>query len=172
MAYSFYDGTIVASQHVLDGLTHLVDTAEKQPNAATLPPARLADDMRPFSSQIHLAAQSIERLLCRLNKREHVRIEDTVSTYDDMRQRIASVRAELDAADKDAINRAGDETAPSVMSPELTLDLTGAEFARGSMPNLFFHLSIAYAILRAQGVPLGKWDYIQPFMKDVLAKAA
>ena len=40
------------------------------------------------------------------------------------------------------------------------------------MPNIYFHLSIAYAILRAEGVQIGKWDYIQPFMQYQLGKAA
>jgi hypothetical protein len=173
MAFTFYDSSILPCKHVLDDLTHLIELAEKHPNASTLPSARLAEDMRPFSSQIHLAAQAIERLLCRLASREHVPVEDTIQTYDDMRQRIKSVHAELDATDKDVINRAGDEVAPTPLTPAMTVDMSGANFAMGaSMPNIFFHLSIAYAILRAQGVPLGKWDYIQPFMQYQLGKAA
>lgn len=172
MSFTFYDTTILASKHVLDDFTHLVEVAEKQPNASTLPSARLAPDMRPFSSQIHLAAQAIERLLCRLASREHVPVEDTLATYDDMRARLASAHAELDATDRDAINRAGDEVAPTVLMPNMSVDMTGAAFAMGaSMPNIYFHLSIAYAILRAQGVPLGKWDFIQPFMQYQLEKA-
>jgi hypothetical protein len=171
MAFTFYDSTILPSKHVLDDLTHLISTAEKHEKASTLPSARLAEDMRPFSSQIHLAAQAIERLLCRLTHREHVPIEDTLATYDDMRARIASAHAELDAVE--AINNAGDEKAPTVLTPVMTVEMSGADFAMGaSMPNIFFHLSIAYAILRKEGVPLGKWDYIQPFMQYQLAKAS
>ena len=173
MAFTFYDSSIIASKHVLDSLTHLIDIAEKQPNASKLPSARLADDMRPFSSQIHLASQAIERLLCRLHKREHVPIEDKIATFDDMRQRIQSVHAELDAADKDAINKVGDEVAPTWLTPGMTVNMSGSAFAMGaSMPNIFFHLSIAYAVLRAEGVPIGKWDYIQPFMQYQLGKAS
>jgi hypothetical protein len=173
MAFTFYDSSILPCKHVLDDLIHLIELAEKHPNASTLPSARLAEDMRPFSSQIHLAAQAIERLLCRLASREHVPVEDTIQTYDDMRARIRSVHAELDATDKDVINRAGDEVAPTPLTPAMTVEMSGANFAMGaSMPNIFFHLSIAYAILRAQGVPLGKWDYIQPFMQYQLGKAA
>lgn len=172
MAFTFYDTSIVASKHVLDSLVHLIDLAEAHPNASKLPSARLAEDMRPFSSQIHLASQAIERLLCRLHKREHVPVEDKISTFDDMRQRIQSVHAELDATDKDAINKAGDEVAPTWLTPDMTVDMSGSAFAMGaSMPNIFFHLSIAYAILRAEGVALGKWDYIQPFMQYQLGKA-
>ncbi|KAJ9620101.1 hypothetical protein H2203_007865 [Taxawa tesnikishii (nom. ined.)] len=172
MAYTFYDGSIVASKHVLDSLSHIIDIAEQQPNASALPSARLYDDMRPFSSQIHLAAQTIERLLARLNGDEHVPIEDTISTFEDMRQRIQSVHKQLDQADKDTINRRGDESAPTVLTPDMTKNMTGAAFASGaSMPNLFFHLSIAYAILRSEGVPLSKWDYIQPFMNYQLSRA-
>jgi len=172
MPFTFYYATILASKHALDDLTHLIDIAEKQPNASTLPSARLAEDMRPFSSQIHLTAQAIERLLCRLSHLEHVPVEDTIATYDDMRQRIASTHAELNGVDREAINKAGDESAPTPLTPQMTVDMTGAAFAMGaSMPNIFFHLSIAYAILRKEGVPLGKWDYIQPFMQYQLAQA-
>ena len=173
MAFTFYDSSIVASNHVLDSLSRLIDIAEKQPNASTLPSARLADDMRPFSSQIHLASQAIERLLCRLHSRDHVPVEDKISTFDDMRQRIQSVHAELDATDKDAINKAGDEVSPTWLTPDMTVNMSGSAFAMGaSMPNIFFHLSIAYAILRAEGVPIGKWDYIQPFMQYQLGKSS
>jgi hypothetical protein len=172
MSFTFYDSTILASKHVLDGLTHLIEVTENQPGASTLPAARLADGMRPFSSQIHLAAQAIERLLCRLAGREHVPVEDTIKTYEDMRERIRSAHAELDAIDKEAVNKAGDEVAPTPLTPDMTVNMTGAAFAMGaSMPNIFFHISIAYAILRAEGVPLGKWDYIQPFMQYQLSKA-
>lgn len=172
MPFTFYDSSILACKHVLDDFTHLIEVAEKHEKASTLPSARLADDMRPFSSQVHLTAQAIERLLCRLANREHIPVEDTIKTYDDMRARIKSAHAELDAADKETINRVGDETAPTVLMPNMTVEMTGAAFAMGaSMPNIFFHLSIAYAILRAEGVPLGKWDYIQPFMQYQLAKA-
>ena len=173
MTFTFYDTSILASKHVLDDFTHLIKIAEKQPNASSLPSARLAEDMRPFSSQVHLAAQAIERLLCRLAHREHVPVEDTIATYDDMRKRIASAHAELDTVDRDVINKAGDESAPTPLTPDMTVNMTGAAFAMGaSMPNIFFHLSIAYAILRKEGVPLGKWDYIQPFMQYQLAKAS
>lgn len=173
MVYTFYDASIVAAQHALGSLSHLVDVAEQQPNASELLTARLYEDMRPFSSQVHLAAQTIERLLCRLDNREHVPIEDTLATYEDLRQRIQSARKELDGTDKEIINKRGDESAPTWLMPGMTVDMTGAAFASGaSMPNLFFHLSIAYAILRAQGVPLGKWDYIQDFMKPQLPSAA
>lgn len=173
MAYTFYDSTIVASKNVLDSLSHIIDIAEKQPNASTLPSARLSEDMRPFSSQIHLAAQTLERFLATLDGREHVPIEDKISTFEDMRQRIQSVHEALDKTDRDAINERGDKRAPTVLTPTMTVDMTGAEFAAcTSMPNLFFHLSIAYAILRAQGVPLGKWDYIQPFINHQLGKTS
>ena len=62
MAFTFYDSSIVASKHVLDSLTHLIDIAEKHPNASNLPSARLAEDMRPFSSQIHLVTIIIFRI--------------------------------------------------------------------------------------------------------------
>jgi len=83
------------------------------------------------------------------------------------------VHAELDAVDEEAINRAGNEVAPTVLTPTMTVEMSGADFAMGaSMPNIFFHLSIAYAILRKEGVELGKWNYIQPFMQYQLAKAS
>ena len=171
--FSFYDASIVAAKHALDSFGHLIDVAEQQPNATELLSARLCEDMRPFSSQAHLAAQTIERLLARLDGREHVPIQDTLATYEDMRQRLQSARKELDATDKETINKRGDESAPTWLMPGMTVDMTGAALASGaSIPNLFFHLSIAYAILRAQGVPLGKWDYIQDFMKPQLPSAA
>ena len=172
MAFTFYDSTIVAAKNVLDSLSHLLNLAEKQPNASALLSARLYDDMRPLTSQVHLAVQTIDRLLARLDHRDHLPIEDDLATFDDMYERIGKAQKALDEVVKETVNRRGDESAPTALTPQLTKDMTGAAFAAGaSMPNLYFHLSIAYAILRKEGVPLGKWDYIQGFMNPVLAKA-
>jgi hypothetical protein len=51
------------------------------------------------------------------------------------------------------------------------MDLPGKAFAMGAaVPNINFHLSMAYAILRKEGVPLGKKDFIMPFVGEYIVK--
>ncbi|KAM0715635.1 hypothetical protein Q7P37_009133 [Cladosporium fusiforme] len=168
MSFNFYRTTITPCKHALNTLSHILTKASQQPNASSLPAARLAPDMRPLSSQIHLTAQQIERLLARLDHKQHLQTEDTLATFEDMHARIAAAHALLDATDEATVNSRGDEVAPTDLTAGLVVDMSAAAFAEGAMANVYFHVSIAYAILRMQGVPLGKPDYIMPFVKEHL----
>ena len=171
MVYTFYDSSIVASKGALGSLTAILNKAEQLPNASTFPPARLYEDMRPLSSQfIHLAAQAIERMLARIDGREQVPMVDDIATFADMHQRIQEAQEALDKMDKDFVNRRAEISEPTILTPEWTANMTAAAFVTGSIPNIFFHLNMAYAILRKEGVALSKLDYIMPFMSPHIPK--
>lgn len=85
-----------------------------------------------------------------------------------MHARIAATQALFASFSEDAVNSAADEVASTDLTQGMKADMSGAGYAEGAVANLFFHLSIAYAILRSQGVVLGKPDYIMPFVKDHL----
>lgn len=172
MAFTLYDATIVEAKLVLATLEHLLDEAEKQPNSNTFLQARLYDDMKPFTFQIHAATRFSEKLVARLSGRESEEFEDDLTSYSDMRARIAKVLQSLEQTDKDVVNRQGEEVAPTDLPSVGIVDMAGKAFAMGAvMPNINFHLSMAYAILRKEGVPLQKKDYIMKFVNEHIFKS-
>ncbi|KAL3960890.1 hypothetical protein ACCO45_006007 [Purpureocillium lilacinum] len=138
-----------------------------------LPQARLCEDMKPLVFQVHTATNLAAKMVARLSGQEPQDLNDNLVSYDDMRVRITEVLNALASADKDLVNKLGEESAPTVMGPGRTLDIPGKAFAMGAaMPNIFFHVSMAYAILRKEGVPLGKKDFIMSFVGEHVMKAA
>jgi len=173
MAFTLYDGTIATAKAALTTLSHIIDEAQRQPNSETFPQARLCEDMKPLVFQVHTATNLAAKMVARLSGQEPQDLNDNLVSYDDMRVRITEVLNALASADKDLVNKLGEESAPTVMGPSRTLDIPGKAFAMGAaMPNIFFHVSMAYAILRKEGVPLGKKDFIMSFVGEHVMKAA
>lgn len=171
MVFSLYDATIVESLTSLKTLDHILTEAEKHPNSSTLPQARLYADMNPLTFQIHAATRFTEKLLARLTGRDAKEFTNDLVTFADMHARIADAIAALETADKEVVNRIGEEVAPTDLPSAGTMDLTGKAFAMGAaVPNMNFHVSMAYAILRMEGVPLGKRDYIMGFVNEHILK--
>ena len=165
MVYSLYDGTIVTAKSALTTLGHILRQAEQQPNAAGLLTARLQEDMKPLTSQIHIATQVTEKMLARLTGREPLIYDENLESFAQLHERLEDAIKALDEVDKDVVNRRGEEVEATVLGPDRILPMSGAAFVNGTaMPNIFFHLTIAYAILRKEGVPLGKRDYIMSFV--------
>ncbi|KEY69667.1 hypothetical protein S7711_03151 [Stachybotrys chartarum IBT 7711] len=171
MAFSLYDATVVHLLLGLDTLDHILDVAEKQPNAESLLKASLYEDMKPLTFQVHSVTRHSEKILARLSGKESVEFEDELVSFADLHARIAKVREALQKADKDEINRQGEEVAPTPLPSAGTMNITGKAYAMGAaIPNIDFHLAIAYAILRKEGVPLGKRDFIMPYVNEHILK--
>lgn len=167
MSFTLYDATIVEVRLILATLHHLLNEAEKQPNAEALLQARLYEDMKPLTFQVHAATRFSEKLLARLSGREAVEFEDNLTSYAEMRERIDNALADLAKADKDTVNKHGEEVAPTDLPSFGKMDLSGKAFAMGAVvPNIMFHLNMTYAIFRKEGVPLGKKDYSMEFAKE------
>ncbi|KAE9382093.1 hypothetical protein N431DRAFT_425597 [Stipitochalara longipes BDJ] len=170
MGYTLYDGTIVVVEGILNSLSHILHQAEKRPDASTLLEARLYDDMYPLSDQVRLATQFSENLVARLTGREPVTFERDLATFAKCYERIETVLKVLNQADKNVANQHGDIDGTTKLSPGKTVEMSGAMYAhRIVLPNIFFHLTTAYGILRKEGVPLGKGDYYVGFFPHELA---
>lgn len=167
MVFTLYDATIVEVRLILATLHHLLNEAEKQPNADALLQARLYEDMKPLTFQIHAATRFSEKLLARLSGRVAVEFEDNLTSYASMHERIDNALKDLEAADKDTVNRHGEEVATTDLPSFGKMDIPGKAFAMGAaVPNIMFHLNMTYAILRKEGVPLSKKDYGMEFFKE------
>lgn len=163
---TLYDGTIAVAIGSLKALAHIVSVAEAHPNSAIFLSARLYDDMQPFTFQVDTATDIAQRLLAKMLGLEPVEYdEDSLTSYADMKTRLDEVIKTLEGVDKEVINtRSASSVAVGVgeNKPRVTLS-TPAYAYSAALPNIYFHVCMAYAILRSRGVPLGKSDYMDSF---------
>ncbi|PLB52981.1 hypothetical protein P170DRAFT_434703 [Aspergillus steynii IBT 23096] len=173
-SHTLYDGTIAVAISILKTLSHILRLAEQQrPSATTalLQDARLHEDMYPLADQIRLATQFSEYLVARLTGREPVTLPGNPSSFAEGFERIEGVLKTLGEADKDRVNEEGEKVKMTPMGPEAAVPMSGAAYAHSVvLPNVYFHLTTAYGILRKAGIPLGKKDYYAGFFPDLVAK--
>jgi hypothetical protein len=134
--------------------------AEKNVKEATVLNARLALDMLPFSKQIQLVSDTAKGLAARLGGVENPSYADEEATFADLHERLQKTIDFVKSVDAKGFE--GSETREIVMKfPHRTLEFTGLSYLTGfGIPNLFFHVTTAYAILRHSGVPIGKNDFL------------
>jgi hypothetical protein len=122
---------------------------------------RLAPDQFAFARQVQTACDTAKLAASRLTGKDAPKQPDTEQTVDELRARVQSVIAYLDGfSEKDFEGAA----ARVVTQPRWEgKTMTGADyFLEHALPNVFFHLTHAYAILRHNGVNVGKRDYLGP----------
>jgi len=123
--------------------------------------ARLAPDMLPFPNQIQIASDNAKGCVARLAGVEIPKYEDTETTLEELRERLRKtidfVRSVPEAKFEGAEGRA-------IELPRRTgepLRFTGEQYlVHFALPNFYFHATTAYALLRHNGVELGKLDYL------------
>jgi uncharacterized protein len=142
------------------GATH----AEAQGwDPAVLLGMRLAPDMLPLTRQVQIATDIAKNAVGRLTGTEAPKFEDDETTFAELDARVQRAIAFLQSLPADAF--AGAE-ARAVTVPSRAfgdLHFTGKDYLFGFvLPNVYFHSTTTYALLRHAGVPLGKADYIGP----------
>ncbi|APW36154.1 hypothetical protein RD110_02120 [Rhodoferax koreense] len=137
--------------------------ASRGVDAKTLVDARLAPDMLNLAGQIQRASDTSKNAIARLTGGAAPRFEDNETSIAELRERIAKTRAFLQSVDEPAFD--GSETREiALKTGKLDVTFTGLDFLlQFALPNFFFHVATAHAILRQQGVPVGKTDYLGPF---------
>lgn len=172
MSLSIYD---VAITPLLAGLTTLstyLDKAEAYAadnkfDPSVLVNARLAPDMLPLAGQVQRASDSAKGAVGRLTGGEVPSYADTETTLAELKERVAKTIAFLLSVPKEKFD--GSESRPV----ELKLGgyaktFTGAGYALGFLlPNFLFHVTTAHAILRHNGMKVGKVDYLTSFAGGV-----
>lgn len=175
-------------RNMLAMLKGLLDKAEAQlgpERAEALLSARLAPDMFPLATQLRFAAVQAQEAPLRLMGRplppslEELLNEgrnggEQPGTLAEARARIDEALEFLDALPADALDGGGGDR-PLVLDLPigLTFDLTADQFARDwALGQFYFHVIAAYAILRKEGVQIGKADYVAHMFGYVRAGAA
>lgn len=129
-------------------------------DAGVLVNARLAPDMFALSRQVQLASDFAKNSTARLAGTDPPRFEDTEATIEELQARIARTLDWLASVPVTALEGSEDRDI-KVPLRDRTLEMKGLPFLRQwALPNFFFHVATAYAILRHNGVELGKRDFL------------
>lgn len=166
MTMSLFEATVPAFRQQLGALSGLLDKAEAHCAAtghdpAALVAARLADDMNPFGYQVKSA--TVHSLGAIEGVRKGVFSPDMNPWPSDL----AGLRAQLDVTrgavavlTADEVNGFVDRDVAFIVG-ERRMDFVAEGFLLSfTMPNFYFHVTTAYAILRANGVAIGKRDFL------------
>ena len=165
LSISLYEISIPTYRRGLQNLASFLNKAEAHARTqgaelSTYAEARLAPDMHPFTRQVQMASDAAKGGAARLAGIEAPSMPDTETTFPELKQRIANTIAFLDTITKAQVdNRAG--ATIELPLPGRTMTFTAPDFLmQFSLPNFLFHVTTAYALLRSQGVPLGKMDFL------------
>lgn len=165
MTISIFDQTVAALTRMLLNLDRIVSKAEEHAKERNIDPAallqaRLYPDMLPFVSQIRIATDTAKGAAARLSGTELPKWADDEVTFEDVHARIRKALDYLATFKPEQFEGAEDK--PIEMKfPNRTLNFSGREYILGFvLPNFYFHVTTAYAILRHNGLPIGKLDYL------------
>ena len=159
---------------MLAALSGWLSKAEKTSERAdALLLARLAPDMFPLSTQVRFACVQAYEPVFRLQGEPFPEIWNTLleegrtssdqpGTIADAQARITNTRGFLAELTPDALDAGAALTIAHEIPTGIIFDMTGEQYARDwALPQFYFHVNAAYAILRNQGVEVGKADYVQ-----------
>jgi uncharacterized protein len=149
----------------LGNLSHILEkgaasATQRKIEPAVLLGARLAPDMLPFTRQVQVAGDIAKNSVARLAGQEPPRYEDSETSFDQLRTRVARTIDFLRSVPVSALEGA-EARDIKVPAGDRTLEFKGLQFLQAwAIPNVFFHVVTAYDILRHNGVELGKLDFL------------
>jgi hypothetical protein len=165
MKISVYALSMDIFTHALGNLSAILEkgavyAAAKKFDSGVLLSSRLAPDMLPLSRQVQIACDIAKNSAARLAGTEPPRFEDNEKTIEELRARIARTIDYLKSIPVSAFE-GSEERDIKVPARERPLEFKGLAFLqRWALPNVFFHVTTAYNILRHNGVDIGKQDYL------------
>lgn len=166
MQQPLYHASIPVFRQMLSALSDVLakaatHAAERKIDPQALLQARLFPDMFPLLRQVQIATDFARSVGARLAGVEVPSVADSEQTFDDLQQRITATLAFIDGLDAAAFE--GSEQRAIVLRPgtpkERTLSGQAYLLSYG-LPQFFFHVTTAYALLRHNGVEIGKRDYM------------
>jgi hypothetical protein len=150
----------------LGNLRHLLvkaqaDVAARGYDEQALIQYRLAPDMLPFKTQICIACDAAKLCVARITGLDAPKYDNTETTLAELVQRIDNTVAWLKTVPASAIDGQEDKEVTFPVGKTGTRTLTGQAYVlTWALPNVFFHITTAYTILRHNGVVIGKSDYL------------
>jgi uncharacterized protein len=168
MSLSMHSASVPIVVRMLGNLSEWLDKAEASARARNFDPAvllgvRLAPDMLPLVKQVQIACDTAKFAVARLAGVEAPKFDDSEATFDELRERMRKTVAFVQSVPAAQVDGSEEReiTVPRRAGPLL---LKGEVYLKNyALPNFFFHVTTTYALLRHNGVELGKSDYLGAF---------
>ena len=167
MSFTVYDASIAPMIRGLGNLSAILDKAVAQAKSEdrdlnSLLEARLAPDMFPLTRQVQVVSDTAKGCASRLAGQEPPSFPDEEKTFPELQQRIAKTVDYLKTFRPEQFDGAEARTV-TLKFPQGSMTFSGRDFLVGfAIPNFYFHITAAYAILRHSGIAVGKMDYLGP----------
>jgi hypothetical protein len=152
---------------ILTNLSKILDKGVAHAQAKKFEPTvlvnvRLAPDMFPLSRQVQVACDMVKNGVARLTGQEAPRFEDNEKTIDELKARIAKTVDYIKSVPASAFE-GSEERDIKIPIRQDTIEMKGLPYVRNwILPNFYFHATMVYALLRHNGVDLGKPDFLGP----------
>lgn len=166
MSISLFDASIPVLARALENLKSVLAKGAEHAEQHKIDPAvllgsRLYPDMFPLTRQVQIATDMAKGCVARLAQLEAVRFEDTESTFGELAARIDRTLAIIQGVAAAQLQGALEREVTLKLGPRSVTFASGWLYLqRFVLPNVYFHATTAYAILRHNGVKLGKQDFV------------
>jgi uncharacterized protein len=166
MAISMYTASVPVFIKTLGNMLRWLDKAQAHAEARKFDPAvyltlRLYPDMLPLVSQIRIASDAAKACAARLAGQDVPAFEDNEATLDELRERIRKTIAYLETVSPKAIEGSEERDIVIPRANREPRRFKGEYYLKHfALPNFFFHATTLYALLRHNGVELGKADFL------------
>jgi len=167
MSITMYEASIPVFIRMLGNLRAILEkaatyAAAKKIDESVLVGARLYPDMLPLSVQVQIAADFARGTAARLAGVEPAKIEDNERTFAELIARVNASIAYVKTITAAQLEGSETRTVTRTIRGN-QLEFTGLDYLlRFALPNFYFHLTTTYAILRHNGLDIGKMDYLGP----------
>ena len=165
MSLSMHSASVPVFVRNLNNVLAWLDKAQAHAEARKFDTAnylglRLAPDMLPFTRQIQIASDAAKGCVARLAGVDVPKWDDNEASLDDLRARVRKTMDYVQSIPADKID--GSESREIVLQMRAgELRFSGENYLRHyALPNFYFHLTTAYALLRHAGVDIGKTDFL------------
>ena len=165
MSISMYSASVPVFVRMLANATAWLEKAEAHARERKFDPsvymsARLAPDMLPLPKQIQIACDAAKFCVARLAGVEGPKFDDDENTLEALRARLRKTSDYVQSVPAAQID-GSDAREISVPRRDGSMTMTGEAYLKHFvLPNFFFHLTTTYALLRHNGVELGKMDFL------------
>lgn len=166
MTISMSSASLPVFKTMLANLSHILDKGEAHAQARKFDPAvllqyRLAPDMLPFTRQVLIACDAAKNGIARISGVEAPKFDDTESSFPELKARIRKTLDYLASVPDERMDGTEDKDITFPIGRDTTRTMKGEAYLKHwALANFHFHVTMAYAILRHNGVELGKADYL------------
>jgi uncharacterized protein len=166
MSLTMHSASVPVFQRMLGNLLKIMDKAQTHAEARKFSPdnflaLRLAPDMLPFGKQLQIVSDTAKGCVARLTGQEVPAWADDETTFEQLRARLQRTLDYVGSAPAAAFEGADTREVVMKFRNRDPVVFTGENYLRFfALPNFYFHVTTAYALLRAGGVDIGKSDFL------------